>query len=499
MVVVGAGGAGLRGRHRGPRQGLQDRHHLQVAAGQGPHGHGRGRHRRGHGQRLARGQLEGPLPRHHARRQAPEQLAHGADPRPAGAGPGAGAGGMGRAVRPHRRGADPATGLRRPPLRAAGPRGRPHRPGDDPHAAAARRGPGHRRLHGVQHPAPADERRPGERGGGLLARERRVDRVQLQGGGAGHRRLRQVLAGDVELLGVQRRRHGHGHGGGRRPHRHGESAVPPHRNGLAPQRPRHPGDRGACAATAARCSTPRANASCSTTSRSSSRPRPRTTRPRPTPGTRTRRTTAAPRTCCPGTRVARAINSEVKAGRGTEHGGVYLDIANRRDSEYIMRRLPSMYHQFKELADVDITKEAMEVGPTCHYIMGGVRVDADTSATAVPGLYAAGEVAGGLHGANRLGGNSLSDLLVFGRIAGESAAGLRPGRGGRGKGRPRRGGTAHHVDAGTLHGPRRREPLRHPHGSPAHHATTSSASSAPRARCSRRWRRSQPTRTGPSG
>ena len=87
-----------------------------------------------------------------------------------------------------------------------------------------------------------------------------------------------------------------------------------------------------------------------------------------------------------------------------------------------MRRLPSMYHQFKELADVDITREAMEVGPTCHYIMGGVRVDADTSATTVPGLYAAGEVAGGLHGANRLGGNSLSDLLVFGRIAGQSAA-----------------------------------------------------------------------------
>ncbi|MCY4489073.1 MAG: fumarate reductase/succinate dehydrogenase flavoprotein subunit [Deltaproteobacteria bacterium] len=120
--------------------------------------------------------------------------------------------------------------------------------------------------------------------------------------------------------------------------------------------------------------------------------------------------------------VARAINAEVKAGRGTEHGGVYLDIANRRDADYIMRRLPSMYHQFKELADVDITKEAMEVGPTCHYIMGGVRVDADTSATTVEGLYAAGEVAGGLHGANRLGGNSLSDLLVFGRIAGGSAA-----------------------------------------------------------------------------
>jgi succinate dehydrogenase / fumarate reductase, flavoprotein subunit len=120
--------------------------------------------------------------------------------------------------------------------------------------------------------------------------------------------------------------------------------------------------------------------------------------------------------------VARAINSEVKAGRGTEHGGVFLDIASRQPADYIQRRLPSMYHQFKELADVDITKEAMEVGPTCHYSMGGVRVDADTAATKVPGLFAAGEVAAGLHGANRLGGNSLSDLLVFGRRAGLYAA-----------------------------------------------------------------------------
>jgi succinate dehydrogenase / fumarate reductase flavoprotein subunit len=120
--------------------------------------------------------------------------------------------------------------------------------------------------------------------------------------------------------------------------------------------------------------------------------------------------------------VARAINSEVKAGRGTEHGGVFLDIASRRPAEYIQRRLPSMYHQFKELADVDITKDAMEVGPTCHYAMGGVRVDADTTAATVPGLFAAGEVAAGLHGANRLGGNSLSDLLVFGRRAGLYAA-----------------------------------------------------------------------------
>lgn len=120
--------------------------------------------------------------------------------------------------------------------------------------------------------------------------------------------------------------------------------------------------------------------------------------------------------------VARAINSEVKAGRGSPHGGVFLDIASRRPADYIRRRLPSMYHQFKELAGVDITKEPMEVGPTAHYMNGGIRVDADTTMTAVPGLYAAGEVAGGLHGSNRLGGNALSDLLVFGRRAGHHAA-----------------------------------------------------------------------------
>jgi succinate dehydrogenase / fumarate reductase flavoprotein subunit len=120
--------------------------------------------------------------------------------------------------------------------------------------------------------------------------------------------------------------------------------------------------------------------------------------------------------------VARAINSEVKAGRGTPHGGVYLDIASRRSPEYIMRRLPSMYHQFKELAGVDITKEPMEIGPTCHYVMGGVEVDPDTGESQVVGLYAAGEVSGGMHGANRLGGNSLSDLIVFGRRAGLNAA-----------------------------------------------------------------------------
>ncbi len=126
--------------------------------------------------------------------------------------------------------------------------------------------------------------------------------------------------------------------------------------------------------------------------------------------------------------VARSINSEVKAGRGSPHGGVFLDIASRRTPEDIRRRLPSMYHQFKELAGVDITAEPMEVGPTCHYIMGGVRVDADSTAATVPGLFAAGEVAGGMHGSNRLGGNSLSDLLVFGRRAGEGAVAFAEGR-----------------------------------------------------------------------
>ncbi|GAA3501240.1 fumarate reductase/succinate dehydrogenase flavoprotein subunit [Streptomyces prasinosporus] len=127
--------------------------------------------------------------------------------------------------------------------------------------------------------------------------------------------------------------------------------------------------------------------------------------------------------------VARAINAEVKAGRGSPHGGVFLDVSTRMPAEVIRRRLPSMYHQFKELADVDITAEPMEVGPTCHYVMGGVAVDSDSAAArGVPGLFAAGEVAGGMHGSNRLGGNSLSDLLVFGRRAGLHAAAYASGR-----------------------------------------------------------------------
>jgi succinate dehydrogenase / fumarate reductase flavoprotein subunit len=125
--------------------------------------------------------------------------------------------------------------------------------------------------------------------------------------------------------------------------------------------------------------------------------------------------------------VARCINHEVKAGRGTPHGGVFLDISwikkhLPKAEEHIKRKLPSMYHQFKQLADLDITKEPMEVGPTTHYMMGGIRVDGDSQMSSVPGLFAAGEAAAGLHGANRLGGNSLSDLVVFGRRAGRYAA-----------------------------------------------------------------------------
>ncbi len=132
--------------------------------------------------------------------------------------------------------------------------------------------------------------------------------------------------------------------------------------------------------------------------------------------------------------VARAINTEVKEGRGSPHGGVFLDVSTRLPAEEIIKRLPSMHHQFKELADVDITAEPMEVGPTCHYVMGGVEVDPDsTAAVGVTGLFAAGEVAGGMHGSNRLGGNSLSDLLVFGRRAGAGAAAYVAGLG---EGRP---------------------------------------------------------------
>ena len=124
--------------------------------------------------------------------------------------------------------------------------------------------------------------------------------------------------------------------------------------------------------------------------------------------------------------VARSIYKEVQAGRGTPHGGAFLDIASQRSPAEIRKKLPSMCEQFEALAGVDITREPMEVGPTIHYTMGGIRVDPETGASSVPGLFAAGESAAGLHGANRLGGNSLGDILVFGRRAGEAAAELAP-------------------------------------------------------------------------
>ena len=157
--------------------------------------------------------------------------------------------------------------------------------------------------------------------------------------------------------------------------------------------------------------------------------------------------------------MARAIYTEVREGRGSPHGGVFLDISYL-PAERVRRKLPSMYEQFKELADVDITAGPMEVGPTMHYMMGGIRVDADSGATTVPGLYAAGEVAAGLHGSNRLGGNSLTDLLVFGRRAGEAAAQEAASRppAGRPAGRLRGGVGGRH--GGTLRARRGEDPNR---------------------------------------
>ena len=194
-------------RDRRARRGREDRRRLQVAARQGAHRDGRGRHRRGHGQPLARGQLGGALPRHHAWREDAQQLADGPAARPGGARAGAGARGLGRAVRPHRRRADLPARLRRPPVRPARPRRRPHRPGDDPHPPAARRRARHRRLHGVHGHRPVQGRRRRDRRRvRLLARDRPVHHVRGAGGDPGHRRHRQVVQGHLELVGVHRRR-----------------------------------------------------------------------------------------------------------------------------------------------------------------------------------------------------------------------------------------------------------------------------------------------------
>ena len=191
---------------------------------------------------------------------------------------------------------------------------------------------------------------------------------------------------------------------------------------------------------------------------------------RPTAGTTTRRTTAVRPSCCRVTRSPGRSTPRSRPAAGSPHGGIFLDIASRRTPEFIRKRLPSMYHQFKELADVDITAEPMEIGPTCHYVMGGVEVDADTQESAVTGLYAVGECSGGMHGSNRLGGNSLGDLLVFGKRAGEAAtayaASLGDARPGDRRGR-RQGGAGER--AGAVRGRGRREPVHDPARPPAVH------------------------------
>ena len=178
-----------------------------------------------------------------------------------------------------------------------------------------------------------------------------------------------------------------------------------------------------CAATAASSRTPRASASCSTTCPTSSAASTPRARRRATGGTPTPTTTSGRPSCSPATRSRAPSTPRSRPGAGHPTAASSSTSPRAAAPEEILKKLPSMHHQFKELADVDITKEPMEVGPTCHYVMGGVEVDPDTAAAAgVPGLFAAGEVSGGMHGSNRLGGNSLSDLLVFGARAGTGAA-----------------------------------------------------------------------------
>ena len=194
--------------------------------------------------------------------------------------------------------------------------------------------------------------------------------------------------------------------------------------------------------------------------------------------------------------VARCINREVKAGRGSPHGGVFLDIAWIKEKlpnsvEHIKKKLPSMYHQFKQLADLDITKEPMEVGPTTHYMMGGIQVDADTQMSSVPGLFAAGECAAGLHGANRLGGNSLSDLLVFGKRAGEYAAKFAKENGAGKLNQGQVDAAAKAALAPFERGAAGENPFAVQNELQDVDAESGRASCASKAKCSRRWKRSR--------
>ena len=221
-------------------------------------------------------------------------------------------------------------GLRRPPLRPPGPRRRPHRPGDDPHPAAADGAARHRRLHGVHGHQPAEGRRPHLRRLRLLAGVRPVHRLRRPGRRPGHRRHRQVLEGHLELLGVHRRRPRPGPAGRGHPGQHGVRPVPPDRAWSGPRRCGASWSPSRCAATAASCATPTASASCSTTSRSSSKPRRPTPRPKADRWYTDKRNNRRPPELLPRDEVARAINNEIKAGRGSPHGGVFLDIASRR-------------------------------------------------------------------------------------------------------------------------------------------------------------------------
>ena len=303
VIVVGAGGAGLRAAIEARSTGLQHRAGLQVAAGQGPHRDGRGRRGRRPRQRLCRGQLAGPFPRHHARRQDAQQLAHGPAPRPGVARPGPRARGLGSPVRPDQGRPHPPARLRRPPLRPPGPRRRPDRPRADPDPAAEGRGRRHRGVHGGEGaPPPHDADGAGVRPGRLLAADRRVRGVQGQSRGHGHRRGGQELDVHLQLVGVDRRRTRHVAVGRGRPHRHGVRPVPPDRDGLAAVGPRASWSPRASAATAGCCATPRASGSCSTTSHRCSPPRRPTRRRRATNGTTTTPPAGDLRSCSPATR-----------------------------------------------------------------------------------------------------------------------------------------------------------------------------------------------------
>ena len=344
--------------------------------------------------------------------------------------------GVGRAVRPHRRRPDLAARLRRPPLRPARPRRRPHRPGDDPHPPAARGRARHRRVHGVHGHRDASRTSDGESPGafGYWRESGRFIVFKAPTRGARDRRHRQVLQGHVELVGVHRRRPRPGAARRRLPGQHGVRPVPPDRHGLAAVGEGAPRHRVGARRRRRAAATPRASASCSTTSRSSSRPRRPTPRRRPTAGTPTRRTTAVRPSCCPATRSPARSTPRSRPAAGSPHGGVFLDIASRRTPEFI-----------QQAAAVDVPPVQGAGRRRHHRRADGDRPDLPLrdgrrrgrprhrGEHRSPGLYAAGEVAGGMHGSNRLGGNSLSDLLVFGRRAGAQ-------RGGRTPRRPRRRG-----------------------------------------------------------